>query len=407
MTMDGETETLHTIELDGMAHGGEAVGRLPDGRAVFVAGGIPGESVRVVLVEERKRWARARLVGVERPSPDRVDPPCPHFAPCGGCQWQHIALPRQRELKRQVVEGQLRHLGRIEDPPVEACRNVGAPDGTGYRNHAVFRFTDEGLPAYHREGSRERVPIDHCMILHPLLQEMHEALPALPGMLRLELRAGTRTGQRLALAEGSVEEEPVQEAAARGVPLRGAGQDEFTEMVGPEKYRISSKSFFQVNTEGAEALVDLVLEMLAPGAEDQILDAYAGVGLFTVPLARRGAKVFAVERHRAALRDLRHQIRGLPVHVVGVDFARAHEQLPARVDLAVADPPREGLTAAAAEVLVRLAPRRLALVSCDPASLARDAARLGAAGYRLERVVPVDLFPHTFHVETVSLLAAG
>lgn len=397
-------EEVQELQLHGMAHGGEAVGRLQDGRAVFVAGGIPGEKVRVKIIDLRKRWGRAELIEVIEPSEDRVSPPCPHAEECGGCQWQHIALTRQRSLKREIVQGQLRHLGGVESTVAEETRTAGPEDGFGYRNHATFAIDGQGRTAYYRSGGHELVTIDSCPLLHPILREAHEALPPLPGLQRIELRAGIHTGQRLVMAVGNVDAEPVEEAARRGVPIKGPGSGEITEMVGAERFRISSKSFFQVNTDGAQVLTELVLEMLQPGPEDQILDAFAGVGLFSVPLARRSARVFAVERSKAALRDLRTMAKNLPIHVVGTELEQAFSQLPPRVDLVVADPPREGLGEAATLALSGLRPRRLVLVSCDPASLARDLRLLIAQGASLERVVPVDLFPHTYHVETVALL---
>lgn len=394
------------VTLHDMAHGGEAVGRLDDGRAVFVAGAVPGERVRIELVEEKKRYARARLLEVLEASPDRVEPPCPYVGDCGGCQWQHIAIERQRMLKREIVRGQLAHLARIADAPVEATRVVGSADGFGYRNHVVLSVDAEGRTGYYRPGSRDVVAVASCLVLHPLLREWQEQLPPLHGVNRLEMRAGTRTAQRLAMTRGRPVPETLRAAAELGIPLVAAGEDEITEMVHTEKMRVSSKSFFQVNTDGAEALVELVLEMLAPADTDTVIDAYAGVGLFTVPLARRAARVLAVERHPAAVRDLRHhaeQVRG-KVHVIATDLERSFDQLPKRAELIVADPPREGLGEEAARALAGLRPHRFVLVACDAASFARDVASLHEAGYRLERAVPVDQFPHTFHVEIVALL---
>jgi 23S rRNA (uracil1939-C5)-methyltransferase len=438
-----------TVVLHGMAHGGEAVGRLPDGRAVFVAGGVPGETVRVRIAESKPRWARAKLGEVLHPSPDRVAAPCPHFGRCGGCQWQHIALPRQRALKREIVLGQLRHLGGLAGPAnatgiavaaaspggddnsgaagsagaasdrhdpaaasrsgvdldalTEPTRAVGSTDGFGYRNHATFAIDAFGRACFHAPGTLERVPIDRCLLLHPLLREWHEALPAMQGATKVELRVGTRTGQRLALVGGEPSALAVSAAREHGIALHPAGEGEVTEMIGTERFRISSKAFFQANTEGAEVLVELVLEMLQPTPEDSVLDAYAGVGLFSVPLARRAGRVFSVENNPAAIRDLRVHIKGLPIHVVGVSLEDSDSQLPKRVDLIVADPPREGLGSRNVGRLAAMRPRRLVLVSCDAASLARDASCLAKAGYPLRRAVPVDLFPHTFHVETVAL----
>lgn len=390
------------VRIHAMAHGGEAVGRLPDGRAVFVAGALPGETVLVRVVSARKRWARGEIVEVQVVSSERVTPPCPHFGPCGGCQWQHIDLGLQRRLKAETVRGQLRHLGGIEDPPVEPVRAVGPSDGFGYRNHAVFAVDAEGHTAYHRSRSRELVRIASCPLLHPLLREWHEVLPALPGLRRLELRAGIRTGQRLAMVRGNLAPQAEAEAAAAGVPLKRAGHDDITEMVGDERFRVSSKAFFQVNTEGAQVLTELVMEMVAPDEEATVLDLYAGVGLFALPLSRRAAKVFAVESNPAAIRDLRFHAKGRPIHIVGTGVERARQQLPPAVDLAVADPPREGLGGMPASLLASMQPLRIVLVSCDPAAMARDARILGNQGYRLGRVVPVDLFPHTYHIESVA-----
>jgi tRNA/tmRNA/rRNA uracil-C5-methylase (TrmA/RlmC/RlmD family) len=397
-----EPGTEVTVRFHGVAHGGECVGSLPDGRVVFVGGVIPGELAAVRITRRKKRWARADLVEVIEASPDRVQAPCPYFGPCGGCQWQHIALPRQRAMKREVLVGQLEHLGGIADPPVEEVRTAGPDDGFGYRNHATFAMTEDGRTAYHQSRSSDLVAVESCLLLHPLLREWHEALPPLDGAFGLELRAGTRTAQRLALVRGQISEASYEAAQKRGVPLKRAGHDEITEMVGIDKFRVSSKSFFQVNTDGAEILVELVTSMLEPGPESQVLDLYAGVGLFTIPLARAAAKVFAVESNPAAIRDLRFHAKGQPIHIVGTRLEDADEQLPQRVDLAVADPPREGLGAAAAMLAARK-PERIVLVACDPASLARDAKSLVEAGYALARVVPVDLFPQTYHIEAVAL----
>lgn len=398
-----------TIELHGMAHGGEAVGRLEDGRAVFVAGGIPGETVEVRLVHEKKRWARAELVSVVQASPDRVTPPCPFVADCGGCQWQHIALDRQRELKREIIASQIEHLAGIGNPPVEATVGVGESDGFGYRNHVHLAVDEAGMTGYHREGTREVVPVDRCLILHPLLREWHEKLPPLPGARRLELRAGTRTFQRLALLRGFVDEDAGEESYQRGIPLGRAGEGEITEMVGTERFRVSSKSFFQVNTDGAEKLVELALQMLDLQPESTVVDAFAGVGLFSVPMARQARKVWAVERHAAAVRDLRHHAFEFrdTIHVVGTDMEEAFSQLPTKVDRVLADPPREGLGETIVNGLVSMKPAKIVLVACDPASLARDTKFLTQGGYALARVVPVDMFPHTYHVEAVAEFVRG
>jgi 23S rRNA (uracil1939-C5)-methyltransferase len=398
------SEETTQVQLHGMAHGGEAVGRLEDGRAVFVTGGIPGETVEIRITREKKRWARADLVSVIEASSDRVEPPCPFVGDCGGCQWQHISLERQRALKHEIILGQLQHLAGLEEPPVEATVGVGEADGFGYRNHVHLSVDHAGMTGYYRAGTREVVPVDSCRLLHPLLREWQEQLPPLPGAKRLELRAGTRTFQRLALLRGYVDDEAGEESYQRGIPLGRAGEGEITEMVGTERFRISSKSFFQVNTDGAEKLVELALEMLELDEETSVVDAFAGVGLFTLPMARVARKVWAVERHPAAVRDLRFHANDFKdrIHIVGTDLQDAFTQLPGTADRVLADPPREGLGDDIAKGLLEMKPQKIVLVSCDPASLARDAKSLIDGGYTLQRVVPVDLFPHTYHIEAVA-----
>ncbi len=407
--MDDPVQETITVDLHDMAHGGEAVGRLEDGRAIFVAGGIPGEKVEVRLVREKKRWARGELVSVIEASEDRVTPPCPFVGDCGGCQWQHIALPRQRTLKREIIAGQLGHLAGLADAQVEETVGVGDEDGFGYRNHVHLSVDEAGQTGYYRSGSREPVPVDSCLLLHPLLREWQEKLPPLPGAHRVELRAGTRTFQRLAMFRGYIEESAGEESYQRGIPLGRAGEGELTEMVGVERYRISSKSFFQVNTDGAEKLVELALEMLDVDDSTTVMDAFAGVGLFSIPLGRVASKVWAVERHPAALRDLRHHAEKMKekIHIVGTEMQDAFTQLPGKVGRVLADPPREGLTESVVEGILGLQPEKIVLVACDPASLARDAKGIIEGGYQLERVVPVDLFPHTYHIEAVALFGRG
>lgn len=208
---------------------------------------------------------------------------------------------------------------------------------------------------------------------------------------------------------GYIDEAAGEASYQRGVPLGRAGEGELTEMIGVERFRISSKSFFQVNTDGAEKLVELVLEMTAADEETTVVDAFAGVGLFSIPLARVARKVWSVERHPAAVRDLRHHAADFRdrIHIVGTEMQEAFTQLPTRVDRVVADPPRDGLGEGVAKGILEMQPAKIVLVACDPASLARDTRAFTDSGYRLTRVVPVDLFPHTFHIEAVAEFVRG
>lgn len=393
------------VQLVDMAHGGEAVGRLADGRAVFVAGGIPGETVRVRIDDERKRWCRASLIEVIEPSPHRIEAPCPHFGNCGGCQWQHIDLDQQRAFKRKILIGQLEHLGKFVDPPVEPVLGVEPHDGYGYRNHAVLAVDKDGKPAFHRAGSNDLVAIDDCALLDESLRDWMRQMPDLRGAQSLELRAGVRTAERVAMLRGTIAPASEAEAAAKGISFRPPGQAELREKLGDYSYRISSKSFFQVNSAGAEKLVELVRENLTLRKDDSLIEFYAGAGLFTLPLSEECGRLHAIESHPAALRDLRRQLRGSKAHIIAARVEDAASQIPGKATAILADPPREGLSKKAAEIILSRGAARIVLISCDAAALARDSRMLVDGGYELRRVQPVDLFPQTFHVETVASFA--
>ncbi len=406
------------ITLDAIAHGGEALGRY-GGKVIFVPYAIPGERVRVEIVEAKERWARGRLVEVLRASPDRVEPPCPYFGPerCGGCQWQHIAYERQAELKHAIVADQLRRLGHLAAPPVTDIIALADEAGLldfGYRNHVQFALSPEGRPGFRRAASHEVIPIDRCLLLVERLDELHAALDlAWPELTGITLRAGT--DRALLLLETAGNELPELEldlpAACAVLTPRGVqpliGEPWIEEIVASRRYRVSATSFFQVNTLGAAALVEVVRGYADLKPTDIVLDAYCGVGLFALALADTAAEVIGIESAESACEDFAHNAADLPhvsLHEGAVDAVlpalRAQGQ---HVDVVVMDPPRAGAGEAVLRDLAALQPRRIVYVSCDPATLARDSVGLTAAGYRLVEAQPVDMFPQTYHVETVAL----
>lgn len=446
-----------TITLTGIAHGGEAIGHHA-GKIVFVPYTIPGETVEIEIVEEKARWARARLLRVVEPSPDRVAPPCPWFGPglCGGCQWQHIGYERQLGLKREVVIDQLQRLGRVADPPVEELIALADDQGLldlGYRNHAQLVADEAGALGYIRDAEGRTAPpdddkrrtwdviaVDRCLLLHPLVDELHLALiegrltPAEPleggdaadaaaadgeapiRLRKASLRAGIHTGQRLMLIETVGARQPP--FAVEELPLRVAfrerdgtvapliGEPWLEEEVAGRTFRYAADSFFQVNTVGAEAMVDLALEMLAPQGHETLLDGYCGVGLFALSLARHVGQVIAVEESWVACEDFAWNARdvdNVALFEGPVDEVLATFDAEERIHLAIIDPPRSGGGQSTVEQLVRLGIPKLLYVSCDPATLARDARLLVEAGYSLQQVQPIDMFPQTFHIESLAL----
>lgn len=404
-----------TLTLTQIAHGGEAFGR-HEGKVIFVPHSVPGETVRARVVQEKKTWARARLVEILTPSPDRIAPPCPYFGPdrCGGCQWQHIAYERQLHLKREIVIDQLRRLGHIADPPVEPTLAVGEP--FGYRNHMQFTVAPGGQLGLLRAESHHTIPVDACLLLHPLLAEIYPTLEVeWEGVQRVILRAGVNTGERMVILETEGAEIPelavdipvsVVLHRPRKPPFPLAGLPFIHERVGERTFRISSDSFFQVNTAGAEALAHLVRELLDPKGHETLLDLYCGVGLFGLSLAEDVGLVVGVDASESAMEDAAQNagdLENIALHEgPALDVLQV---LWEPVDLVVLDPPRSGAGEEVLRHLRRLNARRIAYVSCDPATLARDAGHLVDLGYRLEVVQPVDMFPQTYHIETVSLWA--
>jgi 23S rRNA (uracil1939-C5)-methyltransferase len=410
-----------TVELTTMAHGGDALGR-HEGKVIFVPYAIPGETVRVEITEDKEHYAFARLLEVIEPSPERVDPPCPFFGQgkCGGCQWQHIGYDTQLRLKADILVDQLERIGGIEKPPVHPT----VPDETGwaYRNHAQFHPAPGGGLGFQRasseEGDPEIMAIEYCMILHPLLSELYDTIDLdVEGLIRLVLRAGTATGDLLIGFEMEEDKPPALESdeAVSCVMLLGEGgyanligNNYVTEVVAGHTYRISASSFFQVNTPQAGELVRLALSYLDLAGDETVLDAFCGAGLFTTHLAEQAELVIGIESSPSAVDDLLVNTEELSnVEVVEGAVEDVLPEITGSLNAVLLDPPRGGVERSALDALVELDPERIVYVSCDPATLARDAKRLGRSGYRLAESRPVDMFPQTYHVESVSLFTPG
>ncbi|MEX0591951.1 MAG: class I SAM-dependent RNA methyltransferase [Nitriliruptoraceae bacterium] len=414
---------LQEVVVDGFTHGGEGVARI-EGKAVFVAGTLPGERVMVRVIDDRKRWARAELVDVITPSEDRVEPPCPYVGSCGGCDLQHASPRAQRALKTRVVIEQLERLGGIQRPPVEPCRAVG-PD-LGYRNHAQFHAADDGRLGFRRAGSHDVVPIDRCLVLADEVQHLRTEVGDSTGASAVAMRAHSApdgdhahdTDQTSAavvvtpgaggldLPEGKFDILLAQ-PGGNTVPLRGSGTLSIS--VAGLNLSYPADGFFQVNVSGAEALVAAVLEAVGDISGALVWDLYAGVGLLSIPLAQAGGEVVAVESHESAARhaDLNVDRHGVDIEVLALPTEKVTSgslgsEGPDDPDVVVLDPPRAGAGPQVVNDLVRLSPATIVYVACDVAALARDARVLIEGGYRLISAVPLDLFPMTHHVEVVA-----
>ena len=392
---DGPPQRL-TIELERAGHQGETVGRRDDGKIVLASYGIAGERVVVEVREEQPSHIVAEVVEVLRPSPERVEPRCPHFGVCGGCQLQHISYEEQGRIKRQVLADQLRQIGGIVNPPVAPI--LAAENPWNYRNNARFTVRREGVTGFTHWHTHRFEPIDECLIMDTRINDIKRKLDgALINRERqLAVRIGKNTGDTLVhpALDGRGDELGVE-----------TGQDSHTERLFNTPFKVSAASFFQVNTAQAERMIALVRDRLRPAPSDTIVDAYAGVGTIAALLAPMCGRVIAIEESAAAVRDA--EINLAPFPNVEMILAKTEEALPKldeRVDAVILDPPRQGCYPEVIDTLRRLQPRRIVYVSCDPATLARDLNRIILGGYTLTDVTPVDMFPHTYHIESVSTL---
>lgn len=400
------------VEVTTPVYGGECMGRLADGRAVFVPYTLPGELARIELVEEKRSFARARLLEVVRPSPQRIAPRCRHFGVCGGCHYQHTDIQTQLEIKRAVVKDQLQRIGGITDPPVTEV--VQSPSAWNYRNHMQFHLDNSGKLGFQGWGSHEIVPITECYLPESTLGEIWPQfdLEPLPGVERLDLRLGS-DDEVLLVLEGSVTTAPEfsVDIPLSAVHLSPAGKiilagDDFILMEVHERvFKVSAESFFQVNTAQAEAMVNHILDSLLLDGTKTILDVYCGVGLFSAFLAPRVKHCIGIELSESACDD--YAVNLDEFDNVELYMGQAETILPAlniRPDIVLVDPPRAGIDRPALDAMINLQPQTIAYVSCDPATLARDIKRLATGGYHLQQVTPFDLFPQTYHVECVALL---
>ncbi|HEV7125994.1 MAG TPA: class I SAM-dependent RNA methyltransferase [Ktedonobacterales bacterium] len=521
------------LELTDMAHGGDAVGRY-EGRAVFVTGGLAGELVRAQLTRERSNYARAVLVEVLRPAPDRVTPRYPELGESGGFQWQHLSYPAQLAWKTRITRQLLMRVGHFAHPTVHPM--LGMPAGSDpwrYRTVAQFAVDEGGAIGFRRAGSHQVIDMAECPIVHPALDQLYQAVrgwlrerwgsevaqyverftlrvaandltspgarllppgipalatpPTLPdvgrppdaptdaargggqttvggvgqttergggrppdaatsqagrdqaqraGVVGLEVRTGgafDAAGGPEVIGRALLEAVPaLVGVVALGLPGgRGRvaiGQDYIYDRVYDRVFRISAGSFFQVNAAQTPVLVERVLTAARLRPTEQVLDGYSGVGLFSLFFAGRAARVTAIESQASAVADARasaeinhitnvNTLEGVLERSLGT-LTRQGE----RFDLALVDPPRSGCHPRALSEIRALGPRALLYVSCDPSTMARDLhllcdEHLGSGSYRarggaddayqLVSVQPVDLFPHTAHIECIALVERG
>jgi tRNA/tmRNA/rRNA uracil-C5-methylase (TrmA/RlmC/RlmD family) len=399
-----------------VVHGGWCVSRQDDtGRAVFVRHALPGERVRATVTQPTARFIRAEATEILQPSADRVVAPCRYAGPggCGGCDWQHAGLAAQRQLKAAVIRQQMRRIAGV-DATVAVEALDGDDNGLGWRTVVSFAVDRSGAAGLRKHRSHEIVPIDRCLIAHELITGADVTQSRWPGAQSVEVAVVPQTGEVGVLVAGrpaglpELAADSVQLARRPGghTPVRGRGY--LTQRAAGRDWRVSLGGFWQVHPAAADTLASDVLRALQPQPGDHVLDAYCGSGLFAGLLAEAvgaAGSVLAVEQDAAAARDARHNLRAWPwarvrrgdaaAVLAGTDLSD--------VSLVVLDPPRTGVARPVIDALCA-GPRRIAYVSCDPATLARDLRLLLDGGFELTGLRGYDAFPMTHHVECLATL---
>lgn len=433
-----------TLHIERMTYGADGISHTPEGKTVFVAGGLAGDTVRARITSDGSSFSRAEVTELLEGSSQRVTPACPYAGICGGCPWAAMKREAQLAAKRANVVDALVRIAHWDAQEVDALvAPCEAPsDAWGYRNKIELAFQRKhgrAIIGMHDRSGTGVVKVDSCLLLDSRYKKVAKSvaggLTFLSGSQELGIeRVGIRASRRTKDVEvalwtstgpfpraqvAKVLSDACKASSIVRVLVKGpqkarrvsgverlAGKGYWEERLGEATMALSAPSFFQVNTAGAQRLVELVLAGLEPDEDDEAMDLYCGAGTFTLPLARHAGFVSAVESYGPAVRDLRRNLERARldnVDAVGGDAGREFPDTDA--DIIVVDPPRAGLSADVVEQLSDQPARAIAYVSCDPATLARDLARFAEQGtFAPSSITPVDLFPQTFHVETVTIL---
>lgn len=423
-----------TLTVESLAYGGDGVAHI-DGRVIFIPEALPGDVVRVRVAQDKGTYLRGALVEIVAPSADRTQLLCPMAERCGGCQWLGLAYPAQLAWKRAIVEESLRRLGHIDDVMVEPC--VPSLENRGYRTVVRFpaRHTPSGLEmGYFARRTHHIVDIGDCPLSSERANRIAAYIRAMPELNSLDLREITiragyrhpsalvsfllgRNGRFEAIARRMLAEieglEGVsfwrEDAPGQSRRLHVQGSPFRYEVVREKTFRIEERSFFQINVPQAESLVNVVEEMIGLEPGQRLVDGYGGVGLFALSVASPDTPVHLFDLAEWAVEDAIHNARemGFRQFTGFSGDAKAAFERAGEADRLIVDPPRTGLGLTAVEEMCRFRAGKIVYVSCNPTTLARDLRYFMDRGYAVRRVVPVDMFPHTYHIETAVELELG
>jgi 23S rRNA (uracil1939-C5)-methyltransferase len=415
--------TAVQVQVESVAFKGYGVSRR-NGKVIFIPYAVIGDRAWIEIVEEKKRYAFGRINRLIEPSPWRVDPPCPYFGRCGGCQWQHIHYDRQTELKKEILKDILIRLGNLKEAP--SITAFPSPDPYNYRTRVQLKANGKKL-GYYQERSHQLVDIERCPIAHPLVNEIIPLLRKDQFLLSLveeiDINVSPEEGKGVLIfyflktSEGwktsalqVLKSHPILKGitALRERQTAFLGQTHLSFTL-PLNFtlRTSAGSFFQVNLKQNERLIKKVLEFSGGQGNESALDLYSGVGNFAFPLATLTQEVWGIEENAVAVKDARFNAQFNGIENARFIRGKVEEVLKKwkreKPDLIVLDPPRTGCKGVVDQV-AELKPKRMVYVSCEPTIFARDLRLFSDRGYFLRELALIDMFPQTYHMEVVGLL---
>ncbi|MCD6576563.1 MAG: class I SAM-dependent RNA methyltransferase [Anaerolineaceae bacterium] len=401
----------HIIKISSLVYEGFGLGRLPDGKAVFIPYVLPGETVRIRIREEKKRFAFGELIEIIEKNENRISPRCKHFGQCGGCHYQHIPYELQLRYKQEIFIEQMRRMGGIEKVFVE--KTIPSSQEWHYRNTLQFHLTPNGELAFMDTVQAHPFKVEECFLP---MAEISKIWPLLAfekenGITRIEIRQNETDDILLKLRGNQASIPDIEITSSISVVHTNfndqvviAGNEFLILSLLDKAFRVSAGSFFQTSFVGAEVLVDTVREM-AEGLNGTLMDLYCGVGLFSSFLADSFDQIIGIEVSKSACSDFAFNLdRYEHISLYEETVERALPAINISPDCVVLDPPRKGMNRFALDALVEKKAPVLIYISCNPSTLARDVKRLMRSGYLLERSVLVDMFPQTYHIESVNYL---
>ncbi len=446
-----EKNQILDVKIEDMTHEGAGVAKI-NGFTLFIPKALPGEQAKIKVVKIKKGYGYGKLLEHLEVSPERVEPPCPIFEQCGGCQLQHVSYEEQLKLKKKMVENVLFRIGKLENVAVHST--LGMEDPWRYRNKAQVPFANrEGglVSGFYQERTHHIIDMESCLIQFEENDKVVQVVKAVAqkygvagyneethrGTLRHVIaRYGLKTGdvmvvlvtrvqdipRKKELIEEIVKELPQVKSIVQNINSRRTnvifgertqvlwGDEYIYDFIGEIKFAISARSFYQVNPEQTKVLYDKALEYAWLSGRETVIDAYCGIGTISLFLAQKAKHVYGVEIVREAIDDAKRNARINKIENVDFAVGEAEKVIPwwyaqgIRADVIVVDPPRKGCDQELLETMIKMKPKRIVYVSCNPATLARDLRILEDGGYQTKEVQPVDMFPMTMHVETVALI---